>query len=382
MKKIILLTFISILMVATSTLCNALEKPLPITVNGKLVLFDEFTGFPYITDTGRTMMPLRTCLSSIGCEVDWDQERQMVLSRKGKIKVDIPIGKKEILKNEISISTDTPAIVKNGRTYLPLRDVMQAYGYRVDWDNNTRSISITPSTVHQSNETEFTPFNINGGFTGIFSRKQLDFEGFDGVQADITLPRVTIAEKGDCPYVYFGFDWENDIGNVEGGFQFIEDSNHPSYNKWTVYMRQGNEWRWGNNISLEQGSTHHIKFYSEKISKEEVDLIIELDGKEVIRKASTVTDFSSASIKTVTSIAMSKPFDGTNCFSRSDHSKITNLKVSMANSDLYLDFNHYKLYKEWKPAVGANGTWFGTVDCIPSYLHIEEDDSISIYKKE
>jgi len=381
LKKIVLITLISIIIVAMGVVCEASEKSLTIIVDGKVIMFDESTGFPYVTDTGRTMVPLRICLSSIGCEVDWNQQIQTVILRKGQMKVEIPIGKKEIFKNQIPIYIDTPAIVKNGRTYLPLREVMEAYGYAVDWDKKTRIISVTQNTSYD-NMIEFTPFNINGGSTGIFSRKQLEFKGFDGVQAEITLPMVTIAEKGDCPYVYFGFDWKNDLGNVEGGFQFIEDSNHPNYNKWTVYMRQGNDWLWGNDIALEQGSTHHIKLYSEKVSKEQVDLVIELDGREIIRKVSTVIDFRNASVKAVTSIAMSKTFDGTNCFSRSDNCKIDNMKVSEVKSDLYLNFKNYDLYSEWRQTIGVSGTWFGTVDCIPSYLHIGADGAISIYKEQ
>ena len=140
-------------------------------------------------------------------------------------------------------------------------------------------------------DSNVTPYTINGGTTGVFSRQQLPFSGFDGVQADVTLPIVSIGEKGDCPYVYFGFDWKNDVGNVEGGFQFIEDATNPNYNKWTAFMRQGNDWRWGDNIVLDEGSTHHIKFFSVKVSESQVDLILELDGKEVIRKTSTETDF-------------------------------------------------------------------------------------------
>src|SRR5665647_2647337 len=227
-----------------------------------------------------------------------------------------------------------------------------------------------------------SPYTINGGTTGVFSRQQLSFEGFDGVQADVTLPVVNIGEKGDCPYVYFGFDWKNDVGNVEGGFQFIEDASNPNYNKWTVFMRQGNDWKWRDNIVLEQGSTHHMKFYSVLISEKQVDMVIELDGKEVIRKASTVTNFQSASVKTVTAIAMSKPFNGSNCISRSENSKITNLMVStVAGGDQYTDFAQFKLYKEWRPEIGANGMWYGTAECIPSYLHRASDGSLSIYKE-
>ncbi|WP_027399356.1 copper amine oxidase N-terminal domain-containing protein [Anaerovorax odorimutans] len=375
MKKIFLIAVFSMFFICTCSVCEAYEKPITVKVNDGEIIFNESTGFPYITDTGSTMIPLRVCLNSINCGVEWDKESQTVKSHKGDINVEIPIGRKEIYKNGTTISINTSAIIKDGRSYLPLRTVMEAYDYTVEWDSKVGAVSV----VSNSEKDMYSPLNINGGKTGIFSRKQLKFSGFDGIDGDVTLPKVIIAEKGDCPYVYFGFDWDNDVGNVEGGFQFIEDENNPNYNKWTVYMRQGNEWLWGDNIFLDQGSTHHIKFYGKKISGNQVDLIIELDGKEIIRKVSTVTEFDNASVKSVVSMAMSKAFDGSNCMSRLENAKISDLKVSVFNKDQYTDFNDYELYSEFRKQ-GASGIWFGTVECIPSYIHNESDGTISIYK--
>ncbi len=345
------------------------EGSISFTIDGKTISFSEAQGIPYINEGGRTMMPLRACLNAIGCQVNWKQESQTVTLNKGDVQVEIPVGRMEIYKNGTPVPLDAAAIIKNGRTYLPLRSVLEAYGYAVDWDNKTKTVMAF----------ELTPSFINGGTTGIFSRTQLLFEGFDGIEADITLPVVTLADKGDCPYVYFGFDWKNDVGNVEGGFQFIEDPNHPGYNKWTAFMRQGSDWRWGNNIQLEQGATHHMKFYCDSTKEGSSELVIELDGKEIIRKASTVSDFSTASAKAVTAMAMLRKFDGTNCNSKSLDSKISNLKVSSVKSDEYVDFHLFKKYQEWKPKVQGGGIRYGTVDCIPSYLHYKADGSISIY---
>lgn len=375
-KKFLWIALFSIIFfAATGEGANASEKQPVFMVDGNAVVFNESTGFPYITNEGRTMMPLRICLNSIGCDVDWNDQTKTVITSKGDTEVDIPVGRNEIVINQKAIPIDTAAIIKSNRTYLPLRAVLEAYGCKVDWDGKSGIVSVSSQS-----RLEYTPFNINGGSTGIFSRKQLPFDGFSGVQADVTLPTVILAEKGDCPYVYFGFDWETDVGNVEGGFQFIEDPSHPGYNKWTVFMRQGNEWRWGENIILEQGSTHHLKFYSVNRSDQQVDLVIALDGTEIIRKTSAVKDFSNASVKAVTAMAMSKPFNGTNCLSRSEGSKITNLMIMKSGTDKYSDFGTYKLYSEWKPTVGAYGMWFGTADCIPSYLHFGTDDTVSIYK--
>ena len=374
MKKPIFATIFLLFIALTypSFAADTSEQNLSYSVNGKTIQFNESMGFPYLTDNGRTMLPLRICLGSIGCSVDWDQSSQMVKSKKGNTEVNIPIGKNSIIVNQKTVAIDNAAALINGRTYLPLRSVLEAYGYQVAWDEKTKTVSA--ASVSGS---EFTPFNINGGTTGIFSRKQLTFSGFDGIQADVTLPMVTLNEKGDCPYVYFGFDWPNDTGNAEGGFQFIEDPTHPGYDKWTVFMRQGNDWRWGDHIVLEQGSTHNLKFYSIKSAENRTDLVIELDGKEVVRKISQVDDFSSASVKAVVAMAMSKPFDGTNCPSVSIGAKISNLKVSTSPSDQYSDFADFTLYGEYRPA-GTGGFWYGTAECIPTYLHYGNDGSISI----
>ncbi|MDO4539656.1 MAG: glycosyl hydrolase family 18 protein [Syntrophomonadaceae bacterium] len=341
-------------------------------IDGREVAFSATDGLgaPFIDAVaGRTMMPVRVCLNAIGCEVEWQSEAQTVLARKGDFAVAIPIGAYELRVNGTPRAIDAAAVIREGRTYLPLRSVFEAFGYAVDWDEATRTVTAT----------ELTPAAINGGTTGIFSRRQLHFSGYGGIEGDITLPLVTIAEQGDCPYVYFGFDWPDDAANAEGGFQFIEDPAHPAYNSWTVFLRQGDEWRWGDNIALAQGSTHHLKFYCQPAAEGQMDLVIELDGREVVRKASQPADFSLTAAKAVIAMAMSKPFDGANCFSRSEHAGLSNLRVCTIDSGLYTDFGAHALYHEWRPEVGQGGIWYGSADCLPAYLHYAADGKVSIF---
>ncbi|QHI71569.1 stalk domain-containing protein [Aminipila terrae] len=370
MKKRILLSVVILSMALSNFVwADAMYAP-RFQVNGKDIVFSSETGFPYISQEGRAMMPLRACLDAIGCQVSWNQEEKTAILSKGYNTIKVTVNQKYIYVNDKQIKADCSAILKNGRIYLPLRVVMESLGYTVDWQGSMGTVV----------SNELTPWNINGGTTGIFSRQQLNFEGFDGIEADVTLPYVNIAEKGDCPYVYFGLDWNNDQGNVEGGFQFIEDAAHPGYNKWTVFMRQGGSWLSGSNSYLEQGSKHHLKLYAQNISKDRTDMVVELDGNEVARKPSDRTDFDKASAKAVVSMAMSKVFDGGNCFSQSKGAKLENVRVSQVTTDSYLDFNDFGLYHKWNPEAGKQGMWFGTAECIPDYIHIDKDGSISIYK--
>lgn len=78
-------------------------------------------------------------------------------------------------------------------------------------------------------------------------------------------------------------------------------------------------------------------------------------------------------------MGMLTPFDGTNCLSRSEGAKIENLQVLEQGAYEYSGFESYSLYSDWRPATGPFGMWFGTADCIPSYLHFGTDGSVSIY---
>ena len=337
-------------------------------------------GTPFIDENSRTLVPVRKLLESIGASVSYETgEKGLVTSvsaERSGILVTINIGSSRYSVNGESRAMDTVAIIKDGRTYLPARPVLEAFGYDVSYSEAGKTVYAVSTTTGP----ELTALNINGGTTGVFQRKQLHFAGFDGISAEVTLPFVTELEKGDCPYVYFGFDWEGDKGNVEGGFQYIEDPAHPLYNKWTVFMRQGSEWNWGSNISIEQGETHRMSFYAEYAPAGFVDLVIELDGKEAIRKKSAVGDFENASVKTVISMAMTKKFDGQNCFSKSIGARVSDVKVRKCGQAGYTDFGGYPLYSSWRPDVGASGMWYGTSDCVPSYIHYEEGGKISIYR--
>ena len=339
-------------------------------VDTKQSVFDDDTGEPYINADGRTMMPARACLDAIGCTVDWDGQTKTVLTRKGNVTVAIPIGKNEIIVNRIPTKIDTEAIILSGRTFLPLRAVLEAYGYAVEWDASSRAVCATELTVN----------NINGGKTGVFQRIQLPFIGFDGISAEITLPFVTELDTGDCPYIYFGFDWENGKGNIEGGFQFDYDPARPHYGMWTVFIRQGQDWYWGNEIFFEQGETRQLSFYTEYKPDGYTDIVLELDGEKVIRKKSFDGNFENASAKVVISMALTNEFNGWNCHSKLIGVKISNLCVRAFGEEYYSDFSNYPLYSKWRSDVGVNGMWYGTVNCVPSYIHYEQDGEISIYE--
>ena len=99
-------------------------------------------GQPFLDENSRIQVPFRITLESVGAKVGWDPITQTASAKKGDINIEIPIGEKYILRNGVKIDNDTKAVVKNGRTFLPIRVVMEALGYDVDWDGKNNIVKI------------------------------------------------------------------------------------------------------------------------------------------------------------------------------------------------------------------------------------------------
>ena len=106
------------------------------------VMVDTGDAKAYIKD-GRTMIPMRAIFEALGASVTWDNDAKCATSVKGETEVRIAIGEKAIYKNGEKTELDTAAQLVNERTMVPVRAVAEAFGAKVDWNNETRSVIIT-----------------------------------------------------------------------------------------------------------------------------------------------------------------------------------------------------------------------------------------------
>lgn len=108
-----------------------------ISLNGNPLNIPTEYGAPFIDNQSRTMIPLRIIGERLGHEVGWDNA-----TRTASIddEVFITIGQKVVKTKNGDIQMDTVAILKNdGRTYVPLRFVVEALGYEVTYDGPKHS---------------------------------------------------------------------------------------------------------------------------------------------------------------------------------------------------------------------------------------------------
>ena len=124
------------------------------TVNGKSKTLDS----PPVIKNGRTLLPIRPVIESLGGTVAWDSVARKVTIKLGSTTIELWIDKKNAKVNGVTKTLDVAPQIINGRTMVPVRFVSENLGAKVDWDDKTKTITITYSggTVAGAVEKTFT----------------------------------------------------------------------------------------------------------------------------------------------------------------------------------------------------------------------------------
>ncbi|HBD63208.1 MAG TPA: hypothetical protein DC038_02110 [Clostridiales bacterium] len=148
MKKITLILSLVLILALTSVTAFAqTTNEIIVSIDSVKVNFDENTGSPFVDENYRTLVPFRKSLETYGASVEWDNETRIAIAVKGDIRVEVPIDKNYITVNGQEKATDTAAKIVNGRTYLPIRAVIEAFGSSVEWDQSLNTVVITTVPV-------------------------------------------------------------------------------------------------------------------------------------------------------------------------------------------------------------------------------------------
>jgi len=114
------------------------------TVNGVSQSLDS----PPVIKNGRTLVPIRAIIESLGGTVSWDGVARKATVALGDTSLELWIGKSVARVNGMNTPIDStnakvvPEII-NGRTMLPLRFVSENLGATVTWEQSTQTITIT-----------------------------------------------------------------------------------------------------------------------------------------------------------------------------------------------------------------------------------------------
>jgi len=111
-----------------------------VTVDGQRVIF-EGQG-PVIVD-GRTLVPVRGVFEHLGFTVGWNGDDRVATMTRDSDTIVITIGSAAFTTNGVNHTLDVPGQIINGRTLVPIRFPLESVGYNLAWDGSTRTAIIT-----------------------------------------------------------------------------------------------------------------------------------------------------------------------------------------------------------------------------------------------
>lgn len=95
----------------------------------------------YINEGGYAMLPLRAVSEALGATVNWNEESQSISILSGSRIISMKIGEKTMYVNGTPIPMNTAPEISNSRTFIPVRDMANAFGIKnVEWDEKSSSI--------------------------------------------------------------------------------------------------------------------------------------------------------------------------------------------------------------------------------------------------
>lgn len=115
-----------------------------VMVNGTELIADV----PAQIMNDRTMLPMRAIFEKLGANVSWMEKDQAIFATKNTLLVVMRVGSTDLLVSDFNSSDknivlDVVPQIVDGRTLVPVRAVSEALGCTVEWDGETRTVTIT-----------------------------------------------------------------------------------------------------------------------------------------------------------------------------------------------------------------------------------------------
>lgn len=112
-------------------------------MDGQIVTLDS----PPVIVNGRTLVPLRPIIEGLGGAITWVPETRSVEVWFNGTTLLLQIGNRTAVVNGEAVIMDVPAAIMNSRTMLPVRFVSEHLGADVQWEQLTKTVTITVNGV-------------------------------------------------------------------------------------------------------------------------------------------------------------------------------------------------------------------------------------------
>jgi len=150
MKKSLLLLLVFVIVgVFLTANCFAYEIPLCVFYNGDEIIFPDQQ--PFIDSQGRTQAPARFIGEKLGATVEWDGIAKKATFQRGSDTLVLYVDKKDYTVNGQRKQMDTIALNIDGRIFVPVRYVAEAFGATVEWEDSIKTVYIILEKVENNN---------------------------------------------------------------------------------------------------------------------------------------------------------------------------------------------------------------------------------------
>lgn len=146
---------------------------------------------PAVIIDGRTMLPMRQIAQELGCEVNWNEAAKQIYVMRGSDIIVFTVDSKTGYENGKEFTMDVPATIVNDRTMLPVRALADALHLNIKWDDPNRIVSIqSGDTVVKDEPKAPESGQITAGtLTGIQTPSAKDADQTFTIQADAPIER-------------------------------------------------------------------------------------------------------------------------------------------------------------------------------------------------
>lgn len=177
-------------------------REISVTVNGKKIEFDQ----PPVLINDRTLVPIRKVIEAISGHVEWDEKSQSVILTMDHttVRVVLTIGSTTAYVNGEERILDVPPMLIGDRTLMPIRFIAEAFGFAVDWIEETNTVEIT------SHPDPYDEFNRYAEALCYVIEKSDSASYFKSVLDQNTLMRTTLMDLDEA------LKFQENVLHIEG----------------------------------------------------------------------------------------------------------------------------------------------------------------------
>lgn len=106
---------------------------------------------PPMIVNSRTLVPVRAVFTGLDADVEWDGKNKVVTVEKDKTNISFKVGSQYATVNSSSKKLDAAPVIVNDRCMIPIRFVSESLGYDVLWDDKERAVHVNEKKKELAN---------------------------------------------------------------------------------------------------------------------------------------------------------------------------------------------------------------------------------------